>query len=377
MLVVFPPSLRREDGLMMTPSFYEDHLLERVSLLELRLVQVTEQLKMAYEFIKRESSRMEKDHLLLRSFLETIQKVNPDLAELLSDEFRELYNEKKDDLNKRNRTERDIRKILSRHGTKQTELFRHLIREGIRLFDENEEKQAFRTLEKAALLSPGNAALFLFIGKKYFIAEKFDSAREKLESAFETDVRNKDVVLLLGSIYADERRSGPARKLLSILASGEDTAGCVNLIWGMLAAFEKHWAESLAAFKEAASTVNDPEMIYLIGCAYYQLKNYESALANLDKAVAAEPDFADAWFMQSAVYHLLGDLEKHSETRAKAFKIKENGANCLDFMKNEKSSALRTALPFRHFRQENKRLLTKGSLRMRKFIRRKIFDSLN
>ncbi len=67
MIVVFPPSVRHEEGI--TPSYYEDHLLERVSLLELRLAQITEQLAMAYEFISREAKSFHKDHALLQSFL--------------------------------------------------------------------------------------------------------------------------------------------------------------------------------------------------------------------------------------------------------------------------------------------------------------------
>ena len=63
MLMVFPPSLRHEESL--PPSFYEDHLLERVSLLELHLSQVMEQLKLAYEFMQRETKTLHKDHLFL------------------------------------------------------------------------------------------------------------------------------------------------------------------------------------------------------------------------------------------------------------------------------------------------------------------------
>jgi hypothetical protein len=60
MLVVFPQSLKYDTNYV--PSFYEDHILERVSLLELRLSQITEQLAMALEFISREARSFQKDH---------------------------------------------------------------------------------------------------------------------------------------------------------------------------------------------------------------------------------------------------------------------------------------------------------------------------
>ena len=66
LLVVFPQSLKYDTNY--EPSFYEDHLLERVSILELRLAQITEQLALAYEFIAREAKSFQRDHALLQSF---------------------------------------------------------------------------------------------------------------------------------------------------------------------------------------------------------------------------------------------------------------------------------------------------------------------
>jgi tetratricopeptide (TPR) repeat protein len=374
MLVVFPPSLRHEE--IVTPTFYEDHLLERVSLLELRLVQVMEQLKMAYEFMQREATTLQKDHLFLQSFFETIQKVNPDFAQLLNEEFFELYNEKTSKLNKKNKKDRELKIILSEHNNKQGELFTHLVKEGISLFQENEEKQALRTLERASLLSPKNVPLFVFIAKKLFLADKFDTAKNYLEKAFDVEAQNLEVLLLLGSIYADEKDAEKARKLLSILANNPLTTTCVNLIWGMLAAFEENHAESLAAFKEALTTNDNPEIQYLVGCANFQIKKYEIGLDHLEKAVNKDKKFADAWFMQSVIYDLLGNKEKAKETMKIAFEQREAGAQCLEFMKNDKHPILKTALPFRHFNQPDTKILTKGSLRLRKFFRSQIFKSI-
>ena len=50
LLVVFPQSLQFDTNHV--PSYYEDHLLERVSLLELRLVQMSESLRIAMEIIR-------------------------------------------------------------------------------------------------------------------------------------------------------------------------------------------------------------------------------------------------------------------------------------------------------------------------------------
>jgi tetratricopeptide (TPR) repeat protein len=69
----------------------------------------------------------------------------------------------------------------------------------------------------------------------------------------------------------------------------------------MLAAFEENWTESLAAFKQCLQNAETPEAYYLIGCGYFQLKDYKNALHYLQKASFLDDKFADAWFMQSVI----------------------------------------------------------------------------
>ena len=374
MLVVFPPSIRHDDGII--PSYYEDHLLERVSLLELRLSQITEQLAMAYEYINRESKLFQKDHTLLQAFFETIHKVNPDLSDVISKNTLEIFGEKKVKLQTENHYEQVLAEILVGYDHKQTELLTHLFKEGIRLLEQNEEKQAFLMFERAVLLSPQNIPLLVFTSGKLFRADKFKDARKHLENAFEFAPHNEKVLLLLGAIYADEAETKKARRLLSVLVNIPEKSLCVNYIWGMLAAFEEKWAESLAAFKQSAGDEEIPELEYLIGCAYFQLQNHKSALQHLQKATSLDIKYADAWFMQSLIYEVSGSRESAENTRQAAFESKEAGAQCHEFLKEKQPTYLETALPFNHLTSA-KYLLTKGSVRLSKFFREQIFKFID
>lgn len=374
LLVVFPQSLKFDTNYV--PSFYEDHLLERVSLLELRLAQLTEQLAMAYEFISREAKSFQKDHALLQSFFETLQTVNPDLSELISQNTLELFDEKKANLAAKNKQEQTLNEIVAAHDNRQTELFSHLVNEGIKLLRANEEKQAFRNLERAALLSPKNVPLLTFIAEHLFRSDKFESAKKNLETAFELEPQNEKVLLLLGVICADEAETEKARKFLSVLINRPAKNFCVNYVWGMLAAYEANWTESLAAFKQAADDYPSPEIYYLIGCVYFQLGHHKNALQFLQNAISAEIKYADAWFMQSVIYTLLENDESAQNTRSAALESKEAGAQCLEFLKAKKHADLETALPFLHFKEGKHHLLTKGSLRLTKFFRERIHASI-
>lgn len=375
MLVVFPPSMRHDEGIV--PSYYEDHLLERVSLLELRLAQVTEQLAMAYDFIRREAKSFEKDHILLQSFFEAIQKVNPDLSETLSKQTLELMDEKREQLTADNKQEQILREILAHHTSPNIELFAHLVKETIKLFQQGEEKQAFHTLERAALLSQKNVPLLVFFAEKLFRADRFDAAKKNLETAFEIAPQNARVLLLLGVTSADEAETESARKLLSILINDPKKAFCVNYVWGILAAFEENWTESVAAFKQALSSFESAETVYLIGCAYFHLLNYKTALRYFQKAVSLDVKFADAWFMQSVVYQSLEMEESAENALAAAFEAKEAGAQCLEFLKKNELPDVKTALPFAHFEKKEKHLLFNGSLRLAKFFREQVYQSID
>lgn len=373
MIIVFPPSIRHDEGIV--PSYYEDHLLERVSLLELRLAQVTEQLKLAYEFISREAKSFQKDHALLQSFFETIEKINPDLSTLLGQNCLEIWDEKKEQLAIEDKQGRLVKDILANHDNKQAKLFTHLVKEGINLIQQNEEKQAFSTLERASLLSPQNVPLLIFIAESLFRSDRLDAAAEYLEKAYQFAPQNEKVLLLLGAISADKNDAEKARKLLSVLANRPKTAVCVNFIWGMLAASEENWMESIAAFKEAINSEDAPELQYLTGCVYFQLQQFETALWHLQKATTFTVKFADTWFMQSVIYKLKNDTERAANTQEIAFEMKEAGAQCLEYLKGEKALDFEIALPFSHLKK-SKKLLTGGSLRLTKFFRRLVLKSI-
>lgn len=374
LLVVFPQSLKFDTNHV--PSYYEDHLLERVTLLELRLAQVTEQLAMAYEFIKRETRSIQKDRALLNSFFESLEKSNPELAEILNRQNAKISTEEKGKLLFENKQEEILQEILAFQDIRQTELFTHLVREGFKLLRDNEEKQAFQMLERAIVISRDNVPLNLFIAENLFRVDKFSEAKKYLENLFELDAQNEKVLLLLGAIYADAAESEKARKLLSVLVENPKTAGLVNYIWGMTAAFEKSWTESLAAFKQCLQNAETPEIYYLIGCVYFQLTDYKNALRFLKRAVSLDVKFADAWFMQSVIYKLLADYEIAKTSIQSALASKEAGAQCLEFLKRQQEYDSEAALPFLHF-PKTKNHLTKGSLRLNKFFREQIFKSLD
>ena len=356
LLVVFPQSLQYDTNHV--PSFYEDHLLERVSLLELRLVQMSESLRIAMEII-REQGKIVKEN---QSQVRVLNKKLGIQSAKNTEESRATAHDKKS---------QTIKDIIAEHDSPNVELFTKLIAEGVKLLEKNEEKEAFRMLERAVLLSPRNVALLFLTAKNYFFADKYSDAKKYLEKAFELAPENINVLFLLGVIYADEADTEKARLFLSILAENEKTSHIVNFIWGILAAFEENWAESVAAFKLALEKAEIPELHYLLGAVYFHQNDDISALQHFQRAISLDRKYSDAWFMQAVIYHLQKDSEREKNMFQNASELKEAGAQCAEFLRKNKLN-LEIALPFQHFKKKNARLLTSGALRLARFLKAEI-----
>ncbi len=376
LLVVFPNSLQYDTNHV--PTFYEDHLLERISILELRVAQLSERLESAFFLIQNGFEHFSKHQNSYRAFLEIAKRVNPELAAALS-EISELNkaNPAKARLGKDAKRKKILSEIIEQDGNQNSELFTHLVEKGIDFLVENEEKQAFQMLERAALLSPQNVALHLFIAENLFRADKYAEAQKYLEKIYLFAPTNEKAMLLLGAIYADFAEVEKAKRLLSAVAENRKTEAAANLIWGMLAAFENNWSEAIAAFKKSSGENEFAETQYLIGCAYFCLRQHNAALANLQKAIELDHRFSDAYFMQSVIYRLKNDETKAEESLAAAAECRENGAQNWEFTSGKTIWNAEKALPFLHFEKKNARILSGGALRVLKFMRKMIYEAIS
>lgn len=372
MLVVYPPSIQHEE--MIIPTYYEDHLLERVSLLELRLSQMTEKLSLALELMLKQASAIQTDHTLVKSILGILES-NGISAKNKAGKSDVVTNRELEKINDPFKNfDQKIEEIIASHHTPNAELFVHLVKEGAKLLEKNEEKQAFQMFERAALLSPENIRLLIFIAENLFRAEKFAEAQKFLEKAHRHEPANSNILLLLGAIYADAGEAEKSRRLLSLLTNHPKFESTVNYIWGILAAFEENWDEAIAAFKTALQTNESSELEYLIACCYFQLEMLEKAQPFLLSAIRKDDAFADAWFMAGIAER----NEKLADAAIlKAQTVNDSGAQCMEFLKGKKTFAPGMTLPFAHFKKEKPRLLTKGSLRLVKFFKARIFAALN
>lgn len=375
MLVVFPPSIRHDEGIV--PSYYEDHLLERVTLLELRLSQVAERLAMALDLMLQQSKNTHSDHVLLEALIDSLNTLGAVERDKLADKWRKKV--KRDDKkeNNQNNIENIRQKISSQNTSEKTELFEHLVNEGMKFLQQNEEKQALQNLQRALELSPQNISLLLFIAETLFLIGKNESSQKYLESSFLIEPENEKILLFFGLVLADSLQTEKAKEVLAKLAENNSLNFCTNYILGFISAYQNDWKTSSGFFKAALAERDIAETNYLTGCVFFQLNKLKKSLRYLQKAVELDPNFADAWFMLGLIYQIIGEESKSNQSYELAWSSKEAGAICLQFIKRNKQVEVSDALPFIRLKDLKKNLIMGNSRRFTKIIWGEVSKILN
>lgn len=373
MLVVFPPAIRHDESIV--PSFYEDHLLERVTLLEIRLSQVAERLAMALDLMLRQTKTTHSDHLLLETLIDSLNTLGAVEKDKLTHSWRKRVKTENDNEDKEDRHEKLIREIVKAHGQPKADLLEHLVRESFSLLEKNEEKQAIRTLERAINISPENVSLIRLLAETFFRADRFDAAVEILEKARKLAPQDSITAVFLGSLYADSLEIKKARQTLEDVDAKKGRF-CANYVSGMLAAYEGDWKNALVNFKENLAAADIPEMHYLVGCVNFQLAKPKLALRHLQKAVEIDTNYADAWFMLGLIYEMQADETKSFQSYELAWSSRETGAQSLEFLQRKDKRNYEIALPFIRFQKIKNHLLTGGAPRLTKLFKAELYKLL-
>jgi len=94
-------------------------------------------------------------------------------------------------------------------------------------------------------------------------------------------------------------------KTLDVEALPLDAENQIRFSIAQIQASLEHWNEAIAALRRWFRYVEDPDPLgyYLLGIAYYRLEDFDSAIANTEKAVELSPEPKEGWLqLLSAIY---------------------------------------------------------------------------
>lgn len=308
MLIVEPPTGRFESDLMSAGP--EEHLLERVSALENRLMRITDRLEQSLNLLLRQARNSYFDHALLESLIAILAET----GSLDREKLEALWHERcrtdsgvRDEMERREKLRQEI--VESYRGPKP-ETFGQFVAEAMHALNTGNPEQGMETLERAATFAPNNGALLSFVGEQFFRAGRMALARSYLQRAFELSPGDDRVCLLLGLALGDEGEAEDAKKVLSGVARRNGASYAAHYGLGRIFAAEERWREALKEFKLALAANSSPEAHYVVGCVYYQLGQDRMAARHLRKAVELDEGYAAAFYVLGLALLRAGEREE-------------------------------------------------------------------
>ncbi len=210
-------------------------------------------------------------------------------------------------------------------------------------FQAKELIPSIRILEAGNKHVPNHPDIQLFLGKTYFYGQKYDDAQQLLEGLAEKEKENASAYFWLGMLHYDKKEPKKAiiqlkkavqrdaelynaQMMLGKLLSEEGNADALKHFDACLridaASIEAHYAKALflqnsnqteAALAEYQKIImKDPQYAdahYNSGFIHFEQANYEKARSHFNMAVRVSPALAKAYYMRGQCSEKLGDKE--------------------------------------------------------------------
>jgi tetratricopeptide (TPR) repeat protein len=185
--------------------------------------------------------------------------------------------------------------------------------------------EAVALFDKAAAVSPQPAMAHYRACNALRNNGKTEAAIEKCTQAARDDPSQWEPYQMLGGVFENANQPTDAieaygkgitlaqKTLQEKPDSGRARTGLGQMLnsQGNLLLHQKKTEEAIQAFSQSADASVYPAMPYFNLCAiYYNLKRNDDAVAACDKAIAADPTMADAYFVKASVLFGQGKVEK-------------------------------------------------------------------
>ncbi|MBA2501828.1 MAG: tetratricopeptide repeat protein [Pyrinomonadaceae bacterium] len=294
----------------------DEHLLERVSLLENNLMRLAGKLDQTLDLLLKQAHTAHVDHALLETLIGVLGESGILNEVKLAQAWRQARALEEEQSNATQNRKNLRERILSNYDCEKSSAVIAHIREGFELLDGENTERGIRALERAASVAPDNPLLHAFLGKHFFRAGKQKLAHDYLSKAYEAQPEEDgSISLLLGLLCGDEGDVGRAKDLLYEAVIKVDSSFAAHYALGRLFVLEENWKEALAHFKKALAARPCPEAYYVVGLVHLHLNRNRLALRHLLKAAELDQSYAEAFYALGLAHVRLNEHEE----AAKAF----------------------------------------------------------
>lgn len=292
------PEEPEEEGLEEQFSF-DEHLLERISILEEAVKRTAEMMRQALDALRRQ----ERNILINQTGLGSLQELLAQKRVLTREEWGDLWQDRMEEelqaLERRDRFVAVRDRIAALYQGDKREGFLQLLEQAEYAFYALEPPRALSSLESAHKLDRDNLELTWFLGETFFNEGAAERALPFFTRLLEADPEHYEGLVYSGVIQHERGESRRAQQLLERAVERYPDAFLPHFTLGGIYADRGDEARAIEQLELAVGIDPVPQALYLLGSVLYETGKATAAIRRLREAVRRDPSFEEA-------HHLLG-----------------------------------------------------------------------
>ncbi|MDL1950656.1 tetratricopeptide repeat protein [Acidobacteria bacterium ACD] len=302
----------------------DEHLLERISVLEEIVKRSAETLKGLLEAL----NRQEKNGFVVQTGLLALKDLLERKGHLHEEELLDLWESRVDlhmaAMEKRERFLERRERILAGFTGERRERFRALLTDAEFAFYALDPGKAVRALEEAYRLDRGNSELAFFLGETAFNEGETDRASVLLRSVLAREPHHFEALVYAGVLENEVGHGERAMELLKRAVAVRPDAFLPYFALGALYAGEGNLARAEAHLKKAVELEESPQAYSLLGTIAYERGRVAEAVDALQKAVRLDPADEESLFLLGLCFLDRGWTQKAAERFRAALELNPN-----------------------------------------------------
>ena len=278
---------------------FDEHLLERISILEEAVKRTAEMMRQVLDALRRQ----ERNILINQTGLASLQDVLAQKRVLAREEWADLWQDRMEEelgaLERRDRFVAVRDRIAALYQGDKREIFVQLLEEAEYAFYALDPARALASLEAAHKLDRDNLELTWFLGETFFNEGAAERALPFFTRLLEADPEHYEGLVYSGVIQHERGESRRAQTHLERAVDRYPEAFLPHFTLGAVYADRGDRPRATEHLERAVELDPVPQALYLLGSVLYESGKPTASIRRLKEAVRRDPGFEDA-------HHLLG-----------------------------------------------------------------------
>ncbi len=281
---------------------FDEHLLERISILEEVVRRTTETVRHALSALY----KLEQKILVNQTGITTLRDLLEEKRLVGREEWSELWESRMDyqllALEKRERFAAVKEKIAELHGGNEPERFHRLLDEAEYALLALDIEGAIRALDDAHRADPTNHELAFFLGETFFNEGDGEAALPYFKHVLTAREDHFQSLVYCGVLYHEQRESARAEELLKRAVALYPDAFLPAFSLGAVYAAEGRLNEAAVLLERAVWVERVPQAYFLLGSCCYEMGRSGAAIRHLAEAVRLDPAMQEGHYLLGLAY---------------------------------------------------------------------------